>query len=211
MQIDLSLDTVCPWCRIGKRNLERAIAAWEGEPVDVRYRPFLLDPELPDEGEPFLPYFRERKGIDDPWPMFDRVAATGAAAGLDFHFDRVERYPNTLRSHALLALAPADRQSALLDRIQRAYFEEGRDIGDAATLVDLAAEVGLDRAETFAALERDDVLNDARAAAETARRFGIQGVPFFVIDGRLAVSGAQPPERLLSAMRQAMQTAATRT
>ncbi len=211
MQIDLYLDTVCPWCRIGKRNLERAISAWDGEPVEVRYRPFLLDPDLPDEGEPFLPYFRERKGIDAPWPMFDRVAAIGAAAGLDFHFDRVERSPNTLRSHALLALAPADVQSALLDRIQHAYFEEGRDIGDAATLADLAAEVGLDRAETAAALARDDLLAEARTAADAARRFGIQGVPFFVIDGRVAVSGAQPPERLLQAMRQATQTAATRT
>ncbi|HEU5434577.1 MAG TPA: DsbA family oxidoreductase [Thermomicrobiales bacterium] len=210
MRIDLYLDTVCPWCRIGKRNLERALAAWTGEPAEVRYHPFLLDPDLADEGEPFLAYFKERKGVDDPWPLFDRVKAAGVAAGLDFRFDRVERYPNTLRSHALLALAPGDAQSALLDRVQRAYFEEGRDIGDVATLAELAAEVGMDREATAAALRRDEVLAEARSAAETARGFGIQGVPFFVIDGRLAVSGAQPPERLIGAMRQAATTAATR-
>jgi predicted DsbA family dithiol-disulfide isomerase len=209
MRIDLYLDTVCPWCRIGKRHLEQAIAEWRGEPVEVRYHPFLLDPDLPEEGAPFLSYFRETKGIDDPAPIFARVAATGAAAGLDFRFDRVERYPNTLRSHALLAAAPESLQSALLDRIQRAYFEEGRDIGDAATLVALAAEVGLDRTSAESAALREDALAEVRAAAESARQFGIHGVPFFVIDGRLAVSGAQPPERLLAAMRHAAQSAAT--
>jgi predicted DsbA family dithiol-disulfide isomerase len=210
MRIDLYQDTVCPWCRIGKRNLERALAEWTGEPVEVRVHPFLLDPDLPDEGEAFLPYFRERKGIADPAPVFDRVKAMGAAAGLDFRFDRVGRYPNTLRSHALLALAPEVVRSALLDRIHRAYFEEGRDIGDVEALADLAAEVGMDREETAAALRREDVLADARSAAEAARGFGIQGVPFFVIDDRLAVSGAQPPERLLAAMRQATQAGAAR-
>jgi predicted DsbA family dithiol-disulfide isomerase len=211
MQIDLYQDTVCPWCRIGKRNLERAVAEWSGEPVEVRYHPFLLDPDLPEDGEPFLAYFKERKGIDDPWPLFERVAAVGAAAGLDFRFDRVERYPNTLRSHAVIALAPDDVRSALLDRIQRAYFEEGRDIGDVATPADLAAELGMDREATAATLRREDVLGEARAAAEAARAFGIQGVPFFVIDGRLAASGAQPPERLLAAMRQTTQAVAAQS
>ncbi|HEX5499122.1 MAG TPA: DsbA family protein, partial [Thermomicrobiales bacterium] len=98
MHIDLYHDTVCPWCRIGKRHLARAIAEWTGEPVEVRYHPFLLDPDLPDEGEPFLDYFKERKGIADPAPVFDRVTAMGAGAGLDFRFDRVARYPNSLLS-----------------------------------------------------------------------------------------------------------------
>ncbi len=200
MRIDLYHDTVCPWCRIGKQHLDDALAAWDGEPPTVRYRPFFLDETVPEAGVPFRDYFVERKGVADPDPIFAQVTAVGADLGLTFRFDRVRYATNTLRSHRLLALAPAERRGALLDAVHRAYFEQGRDIGDVATLADLAAAQGLDRAATVTALLGDAAREQTLAEAEAARHLGISGVPCFVFDGRFAVAGAQPADALLRAM-----------
>ena len=202
MLIDVFHDTVCPWCRIGKRNLDTALAEWDGEPVTIRWRPFFLDETVPPEGLDFRTYFSQRKGVADPEPIFARVRQAGAAVGLDFRFDRVRYATNTLLSHRLIALTPADRQSPLIDAIHRAYFEHGRDIGDVETLADVAAEAGLDRASIADQLRgdaaRDDVLTDARRA----REMGITGVPLFLFDEAFAVHGAQPAAMLLAATRE---------
>ena len=203
MIVDVFHDTVCPWCRIGKRHLDNALAEWDGEPVTVRWRPFFLDETVPSEGLDFRSYFAERKGLADPEPIFARVRQAGAAVGLDFRFDRVRYATNTLLSHRLIALAPSERQSAVIDAIHRAYFEEGRNIGEIGTLADLAAEAGLDR-ETIADLLRGDAARDAvLAEAAWARDQGVTGVPLFVLPGRLALSGAQPAHMLLAALREA--------
>ena len=201
MIVDVFHDTVCPWCRIGKRNLDTALAAWDGEPVTVRWRPFFLDETVPPEGLDFRSYFVERKGVADPEPMFARVRQAGAAVGLDFRFDRVRYATNTLLSHRLIALTPSDCQSAVLDAIHRAYFEEGRNIGDFETLADVAAEVGLDRAAIADQLRGDDARDEVLAEATRAREMGITGVPLFLLDEALAVAGAQPASVLLGALR----------
>jgi len=201
MRIDLYHDTVCPWCRIGKHHLDAALAAWQGPPPTVRYRPFFLDDTVPTEGLPFRDYFIRRKGIADPDPIFAQVTAVGADLGLSFYFDRVRYATNTLLSHRLLALAPAAARGVLLDAIHRAYFEEGRDIGDPETLVDLATAVGCDRPTMRAALLGDAARDEILAGAAAARDLGLTGVPCFVFDDRLVVSGAQLATQLLAAMR----------
>ena len=202
MRIEVYHDTVCPWCRIGQRHLELAMARWDGQAPEVHWRPFFLNPAMPDGGAPFGAYLRESKGIADLEPMFEPVRRAGAACGLEFRLEAIERAPNTARSHALIALAPADHQRAVLAAIHRAYFEQGRDIGDPAVLGRIAAESGLDGPATEAALRAGVGFDDTLAAAQAAARLGVTGVPLFVFDGRYALSGAQPPDVLLAAMRE---------
>lgn len=203
MIVDVFHDTVCPWCRIGKKHLDDALARWDGPPGTVRWRPFFLDDTVPAEGLDFRSSMMARKGIADLEPMFAAVRRAGAAAGLDFRFDKVRYATNTLTSHRLLALAPEERRGAVLDATHRAYFEEGRNIGDIDTLADAAAETGLDRS-TFRDLLRSDAARDeVLAEAAWASRHGITGVPLFIVDGQVVLSGAQPLESLLAAMRAA--------
>ena len=200
MHVDVFHDTACPWCRIGKRYLDEALARWAGPTPTVRWRPFLLAPDIPPAGLPFRDYMGVRKGGTEGLdPLFALVTRAGAAAGLTFRFDQVEVAPNTLLSHVLIALAPAERQSAVVDGIERAYFEEGRNIGELAMLTDVAAAAGLDPAAIADGLRSEA----ARAEADEARRFGIRGVPLFLVDGAVALSGAQPTAALLRAFDQA--------
>ena len=203
MIVDVFHDTVCPWCRIGKRHLDAALAGWAGGPVTVRWRPFFLDETVPPHGLEFRSYFVERKGVADPEPIFARVCRVGAAVGLDFRFDRIRYATSTLLSHRLIALTPTERQSAVIDALHRSYFEEGRNIGDIATLVDLAAAEGLDRGTVDELLRGDAARDEVLAQAAWAREQGVTGVPHFVFDNRLAVSGAQPAPVLLAALREA--------
>ncbi len=203
MLIDVYHDTVCPWCRIGKRHLDEALARWDGVPPVVRWRPYFLDESVPVEGLDFRSYFIQRKGVADPEPIFETARRAGAAVGLDFRFDRIRYATNTLRSHRLIALAPEPRQGAVLDGIHRAYFEEGRDIGNVDTLADVAVAAGLDGGTIEAQLGGDAAEARVLADAAAARELGVTGVPLFVFDGELALSGAQPAPTLLAAMRAA--------
>ncbi len=204
MLVDVFHDTVCPWCRIGKRHLADALAGWDGPPVTVRYHPFFLDPAVPPEGVDFRAYMARNKGGEASLaPLFEGARRAGAAAGLTFHFDRIRYATNTLLSHRLIALAPEGHKDAVVDGIYRAYFEDGRDIGDLDTLVAITAEAGLDAAETAELLRGDAARDEVLAEAAWAREAGISGVPLFIVDGALALSGAQPPEALLEALRRA--------
>ena len=195
MHIDLFSDTVCPWCRIGKRHLELALADWPGEPVTVRYRSFFLDPTLPPEGREFRGHMLAKGGGRVPLEQFFAAPRErGAAVGLTFNFEAIERAPNTLLSHRLVAIAPEEKRGALLDALYAAYFEHGQDVGDAAVLMELAVGCGLDGTTTAAALAGDAGTDDVLADVEYARQVGISGVPFFVFNGRYALSGAQPVE-----------------
>lgn len=199
MIVDVYHDIVCPWCRIGKAALDRAVAAWDGEPIEVRWRPSLLNPEAP-AGLPIADYLRQVRGVADPAAVFRRVAAAGAPAGLRFRFDLARSAP-TQDAHRLLLLTPPAARPALLDRLHRAHFEEGVDIGDHATLARLAADVGAASAEAvvdrLASGEGTAELNEALAEANDVVR---GGVPFFVFDNRFAVAGAQPTAVLVEAM-----------
>jgi predicted DsbA family dithiol-disulfide isomerase len=209
--IDVFHDPACPWCRIGKRRLDAALAEWDGTAPAVRWRPFLLDPTIPDEGRDFRAHMTASKGGADVLePMFETVRRAGAAAGLTFRFDRVTKAPSSVPAHRLLALAPEARQGALLDAIHRAYFEDGRDLGDVAELAAIAGEIGLDGAALAAQLRGDAARDEVLAEAAWACRQGVSGVPLFVFHGAAALVGAQPADALLAAIRGAAQEAVGR-
>lgn len=208
MRIDVYHDIPCPWCRIGKANLEAALRAWDGEPVTVTWRPFLLDRDVPTEGMPLPEFYRQKFGPENLETMFARVRGAGASAGIEFDFERAVRAPSQ-EAHRLIWLAPADTKTAVLEGLHRAYFNEGQNIGDLETLADIAAAAGMDRDETLRRLQTDEAKAETEAAIEDAFRLGVTGVPFFVFDNRYGLSGAQPPRTILAAMQQAVADRAT--
>jgi predicted DsbA family dithiol-disulfide isomerase len=194
--IDLVQDTVCPWCRIGKKNLDDALANVEGEQPVVRYHPFFLRPEMPDAGRDFGEHMRTVAGQDNFEPLLLRTSNIGLQSGLTFNWDRVKRMPNTLLSHAFVLSAPDEEQGRVLDRVHRAYFEEGIDIGKKEALVAMADGLPVD----LAMLDDEGFLDDVAGRAEAARGQGITGVPLFIFNQQTALSGAQPPSVLLEAI-----------
>jgi predicted DsbA family dithiol-disulfide isomerase len=199
ISIDVVQDTVCPWCRIGKKNLDDALANFEGETPEVMFHPFFLHPGMPPAGRPFRDHMRTIKGDDDFGPMLIRVSNAGLQAGVNFNWDKVQRAPNTLLSHALMLSAPPAEQGRVLDAIHKAYFENGVDIGNMQALIDATAGLPIDAAK----LDDEAYLDAVAGRAEMARGQGISGVPFFIINHQFAVSGAQPPSVLLGAMEKA--------
>jgi predicted DsbA family dithiol-disulfide isomerase len=219
MFVQVVQDIVCPWCRIGKHNLDVALEQWAaqgGEAPDIQWFPYLLDNIEPDANEKFIERFVQRKGMaaDQVATMFDRVTEVGKQAGLEFHFDRIELAQNTLRAHQLVALTPVALQDAVLDGLHKAYFEDGENIEDIVTLVRIAREAGFD--ESLLQDLGENLANDARRAdvlemIGQAQAAGISGVPFFIFDGKLSLSGAQPPAVILRALTQAAELQATVT
>lgn len=195
IKVDIWSDVQCPWCYIGKRKFEAAVADFDGA-VEVEYHSFELAPDTPVDYEgTAADYLADRKGLprDQVDAMLDRVTGIAAEVGLDYHFDQVHQ-TNTVLAHELLHFAKArGQQIELKERLLRAYFVEGRHIGRADELADLAADIGLDRAEAEAALADHRHLADVKADVAQATAYGINGVPFFVFDGRYGVSGAQDP------------------
>jgi predicted DsbA family dithiol-disulfide isomerase len=203
--IDVISDVICPWCYIGKRRLEKAIAALEGkQDVRVRWLPFQLNPQMPKEGISRREYRIRTFGSWEHAQELDaRMIAVGEADGIQFAFDRTERTPNTLDAHRLIWLADKQGvQDAVVEALFRAYFTEGRDISNRQTLIDVVAEAGLDREQAEALLKGDEGLEAIKEANELARRFRVEGVPFFIVNGKVTLSGAQPPEVFLEAFRQ---------
>jgi predicted DsbA family dithiol-disulfide isomerase len=201
MKIDVYHDIACPWCRIGKANLETALSEWTGEPVTVNWQPFLLDRDVPNDGVSVPEFYKAKFGAENLNSMFDRVKTAGRNAGVEFNFERGIRAPSQ-DAHRLIWLAPDDAKQAVLEGLQRAYFNEGRNVADLDTLADIAAAAGMDRAQTLARLRSDEGKAETAAGIEHGMRLGITGVPFFIFDDTYALSGAQPPTTLLSAMQQ---------
>ncbi len=203
MQIDLFHDTACPWCRIGKRHLQLALAQWDSEPAQVRYRTFFLNERIPAAGEDFKPYMQAKVGGRVPLEqMFAGPRQAGERVGLRFDFEAITRAPNTLLSHRLIALAPDSARKAVIDAVYAAYFEHGRDIGNLDVLLDVAAAAGLDRDALRELLLGDAATEQVHADARWAQQAGIRGVPFFIVDGKYAWSGAQPPDAIIQMLRQ---------
>jgi len=195
MNIDIFSDTVCPWCRIGKRHLELALAEWHGEPVTVRYRSFFLDPTIPPEGEDFRAHMTAKGGGRMmPEDFFAMPRQRGQAVGLTFNFEAIGKAPNTMLAHRLVYLTPETERGAMLDALYAAYFEFGRDIGDRNVLAAIAGEQGQDAAAVRAALAGDAGEAQVLADVAFARQAGISSVPFFVFNDKYALSGAQPVE-----------------
>jgi predicted DsbA family dithiol-disulfide isomerase len=212
MKVEIWSDIVCPWCAIGRKRFFAALERFEhADAVEVRVRSFELDPNAPLAPEGTAAERLAAKygtSLEQARAMHANVTALAAEEGLAFDYDRA-RPGNTFDAHRLLQLAwERGVQPALKDRLMRAYFEEGEPISDPETLVRLGAEAGLDPDEARAALAGDAYAAEVREDEATARGFGITGVPFFVFDRRLGVSGAQSPDVLLSALRQAWDTAA---
>jgi predicted DsbA family dithiol-disulfide isomerase len=200
--IDIVSDTVCPWCYVGKRRLEAALARKpEGLDVFVAWRPFQLNPDMPKEGADRRRHL-ERKfgGKDGARQIYDAIDQAGQSVGIPFAFRNIERQPNTVDSHRLIdRAARAGKQDAVVEALFKAYFLDGRDIGELDTLAEIAGEAGLDRDETRAYLASDDDVERIRAEDVMARRMGISGVPCFILNRKYAVSGAQEPEVFLQA------------
>jgi predicted DsbA family dithiol-disulfide isomerase len=207
VEVEIWSDVVCPWCAIGKVRFERALAGVDGgDQIAVRYRSFELDPTTPRVVEgAYVERLaaKYRTSTAQAQAMIDRMTAQAAAEGLTFDF-AAARPGNTFDAHRLLHLA-ADRgvQRALKDRLLTAYLTEGAAIGTHEELRRLASDAGLDDTEVHDTLAGDAYADAVRADEQQARAYGITGVPFFVIDGRYGVSGAQPPEVLRQALTQA--------
>ena len=198
-------DVQCPWCYIGKRRFEAAVEQFDGE-VTVTYRSFELAPDTPVdfEGSP-VDYLSQREGVtaEQAQQMVDRVCGIAESVGLVYHYDRIHQ-TNTVLAHELLHFAKAHgKQVELKERLLRAYFTEGHHIGRADDLAELAAEVGLDKSAAATALAEHTYLPDVKADMAQAVEYGIQGVPFFVIDDRYGISGAQETATFVAALRQA--------
>jgi predicted DsbA family dithiol-disulfide isomerase len=200
LTIDAISDVICPWCYIGKRRLEKAIAA-HGKPVKVRWLPFQLNPSMPTEGISRKDCRVKKFGSWERSLELDaQVAAAGKAEGIPFAFDKMERTPNTLDAHRLIRLA--DREGipdAVVEGLFRAYFTDGRDISNRQTLFDVVAEVGLDRSKAESVLNSNDSLEALTEAQGLSRQHRVDGVPFFIINGKITLGGAQPPEAFLEA------------
>jgi predicted DsbA family dithiol-disulfide isomerase len=199
MRIDIISDVICPWCFIGKRRLEKALALRPEMIAEVTWRPFQLNPDMPASGMERQAYLTMKFGsAAQADRLYRNVAAAGATVDIPFDFGRIRRTPNTRKAHALIRQAlTAGVGDAAVERLFRAYFLEGRDIGGRATLLELADDAGLERSATERAL--DDPAIEERVVAEdrSARRLGINAVPCFIFDGQYAVSGAQEPEFFL--------------
>jgi len=209
LSIDIVSDVVCPWCYIGKRRLEAALArrANSDAPVQVRWLAFQLNPDIPTRGVDRRSYLEQKfGGPERAKQIYARIKTAGEEVGIAFDFERIVRQPNTFDAHRLIAWAQdvdLNASDALVERLFRAYFIEGVYIGDIDTLARLAGDAGFDAAAARAWLASDAGHAAVQAEEQRARALGVTGVPFFVFNERLAVSGAQPPEVLLAAMEQA--------
>jgi predicted DsbA family dithiol-disulfide isomerase len=216
VKIQVVQDLICPWCYIGHHNLDAALVQWSAahdDPIEIEWLPYQLDPL--EEGAPvegFRERFVNRKGIAPAQmdTMFDRVTQAGAALGIGFRFDKVTVAVDTLPGHVAIAAAPVALQGGLVTELHRAYFEEGKDIGQTSEILAAAELAGIDGAareaiatalgDPAARAEVQDIIRQVQAA-------GITGVPYFVIDGKVGLSGGQPAEVFLQAFAQASEPA----
>lgn len=203
LKIDVVSDVVCPWCYIGKKRIEQAIALAPEVPVELTFRPFFLNPWVPREGIGRDEYLTTKFGSPERYKeIAGRIAETAAQEGLEYHPERVERQPNTIDCHRLIHWADAVGQGpAMKQRLMELYFRDGGDLTDPEVLVQAAAECGLDAADIRARLATDQDVEEVSAQAQEAAEKGISGVPTYVFMQKYAVSGAQDPTLIARAIR----------
>jgi predicted DsbA family dithiol-disulfide isomerase len=205
LSIDVISDVVCPWCYIGKRLLEQAIASKPDIAVEVRFRPYFLNPWVPREGMSREDYLITKFGSVERYNANNnRVVEAAAAIGLNYDREAIKRQPNTLDCHRLILWAEqAGQAAAMKQRLMEIYFSEGGDLSQPEVLIKAATDCGLDGDAVRAGLASDQDVERIEREAQSAKDAGIEGVPCFIIGGMIALSGAQPPEYLASAIERA--------
>lgn len=202
IEIDVISDVMCPWCYIGKRRLEKALAMVPDVPVDIRWRPFQLDHTIPETGMDRKEYLRNKFGSDEQAAqVYGPVRAAGKDEEIPFEFDKITISPNTLNAHRIIRWAMAEGvQNAVVERLFQLYFIEGANLTDKTVLADAAVEAGLERAVVERLLESDADLAETKAEISQAQQMGVTGVPAFIIGNRYAVMGAREPEAIAQAI-----------
>jgi predicted DsbA family dithiol-disulfide isomerase len=204
LTLDVVSDSVCPWCYVGKRNLDAALAQITDLDVSVSWRPFQLDPTIPREGISRHDYMARKFGPEKIAEIHTRLEGVGKAAGINFAFDKIEKSPNTLNAHRLIRWSQlSGKQTDVVEALFSAYFTQGKDIGAQSVLTEIARDFGLDANEIGAALQTNHDEKEVQEEIATAMRMGVSGVPFFIIAGRYGMSGAQPPDMLADVIRKA--------
>ena len=200
MRIDVIFDSVCPWCYIGKRRLEKALPLRPGLEPDITWRPFLLNPEMPPEGIDRAIYLVRKFGSEARVRrVYGAIADAGQSEEIDFAFDSIRQTPNSVDSHRLVRFA-GDAAGDAVEALFQAYFLRGENIGERDVLVGIGTGIGLDGHTLRAYLESDTDIDDVLAENTRAHRLGINGVPAYVIDGTMVISGAQDPAILARVM-----------
>jgi predicted DsbA family dithiol-disulfide isomerase len=205
--VDVISDVICPWCYIGKKRLEKAIAALDSQHrVQVRWLPFQLNPTMPKEGISRKEYRIRKFGSWERSLELDaKIVAVGETEGIHFAFGRIERTPNTVDAHRLIWLADQQGcQDAIVESLFLAYFTDGRDISNRQTLIDVVAEAGLERHRAEAMLNSEEGMDAIKEAQELSRWHRVDGVPFFMINNEITLSGAQQPDVFLDKFREAI-------
>jgi predicted DsbA family dithiol-disulfide isomerase len=204
LTVEVYSDIVCPWCFVGKRWLERALTTVGGE-VHVMWRPFQLNPTMSSDGMDRATYLKAKFGsLENFGRMEEQLLAAGVEERIPFAFEKIQRTPNTFVAHRLVWYAAQQgKQDAMVEALFRGYFLEGKNIGEVTTLTHVAAEAGLGRTETEEFLASDKGVVEVKAEEAVGRRLGISGVPYFVFNGTVSISGAQHPDIFVSAIQQA--------
>lgn len=207
IKVDIWSDVQCPWCYIGKRKFEKGVELF-GCPVDIEYHSFELAPDTPVdfEGDP-VQYLSERKGIpvEQVHQMLERVTGIAESVDLNYNYDKVHQ-TNTVKAHELLHYAKAhNKQLEMKEQLLKAYFIDGEHVGKSENLAKLAAEISLDEADVLRSLNEEEYLPSVKADMAQAQAYGISGVPFYVIDGKYGISGAQDSETFASALTEALE------
>ena len=206
MKIEIWSDIMCPFCYIGKRQLETALAEFPSGEFEIEWKSFQLDPTItPQSGKDVYTFLAERKGIslDQSIEMHKGVVERAKSVGLDYHFDKAI-ISNSLTAHRIIHLAKAKKLGDEMEEIFfKAYFTDGKDLNDAQTLIELGSKAGLDSKEVQEVVENENLyLSDVKSDIREAQEIGVQGVPFFVFDRKYAVSGAQPVEAFVNTIRE---------
>jgi predicted DsbA family dithiol-disulfide isomerase len=212
MRVDIVSDVICPWCYIGKRRLEKALALRPDLSLDATWRPFQLNPDMPAEGVDRKAYREAKFGGPERARQIDqRVTDAAAQVGLDFHLDKLVRTPNTVNAHRLIRYAGQQgAQDGVVEALFKAYFCDGADLGDAEILAGIGGRGGLDPDLVWKMLSGEEHRKEVLAGDQMARNAGIQGVPSFALQGHVLFSGAQPGEEMAKAFRQAHEILKTR-
>ena len=198
LQLDVISDVVCPWCFIGKRNLDKALSQLTDIRINLMWRPYQLDPKTPPEGYDRATQMKRKFGTDGAKQIYQNILAASEGTGINFAFDKITRTPNTLNAHRLIRWAAStDQQHVIAEALFVAYFEQGLDVGDTAVLLDIAEAHDMDTKLLADLLASDADIETTRNDDAAARDLGIAGVPTFLAGGKFMLSGAQDPDYLL--------------